>query len=226
MILLELKELKKIYNKGGDAPFTAVSGINLNVMNGDFISVIGKSGSGKTTMLNMTAGLLRPTSGEIFINRVNLWSMNDKNMAAIRNSLIGYIPQGLSLLSNLTILDNVRLPFFLAKRKGSGIERAMNLLEEMRIQKHAKKYPSQLSGGEMRRAMIARALMNYPQILIADEPTVDLDEETAKEVIEVFAEINRKGLTILMVTHENDMTGYGNRLCVMSCGKLIENEIS
>ncbi len=225
MILLELKELKKIYNKDEDAPFTAINNINLNVISGDFISIIGKSGSGKTTLLNMTAGLLRPTSGKILVGNDDLWSMNDKHMAEIRNSKIGYIPQGLSLLSNLTILDNVRLPFFLAKRKGSGIERAMNLLEEMRIQNHAKKYPAQLSGGEMRRAMIARALMNHPQILIADEPTVDLDEETAKEVIELFAEINRKGLTILMVTHENDITGYGNRLCVISCGKLTENKI-
>lgn len=226
MILLELKELKKIYGSDEKNPFTAVNDINLNVMSGDFISITGRSGSGKTTLLNMTAGLLRPTSGKILINNVDLWSMDDKHMAQIRNSEISYIPQGLSLLSNLTILDNVRLPFFLAERKGSGIERAIDLLEEMNMQNHAKKYPAQLSGGEMRRAMIARALINDPQILIADEPTVDLDEQTAKEVIQLFAEINRKGLTILMVTHENDFTGYGNRICVMSSGKLIENEVS
>ena len=129
-------------------------------------------------------------------------------------------------LSNLTVIDNVRLPFFLAKREGNATPRAMNLLEEMRIQNLAERYPAQLSGGEMRRAAIARALINSPEILIADEPTGDLDEETTKEVMKLFSEINFKGITIIMVTHEYDITSYGNRVCTMSSGKLIENEAS
>jgi ABC-type lipoprotein export system ATPase subunit len=224
--LLELKQLKMIYQRDDIASFTAVDSVNLNVMRGDFVSIIGRSGSGKSTMLNMIVGLLRPTSGKILINGDDLWSMDDNHMANIRNSKVGYIPQGSSLLSNLTVLDNVRLPFFLAKREGNGIERAMNLLKEMRIQNLAEKYPAQLSGGEMRRAVIARALINSPEILIADEPTGDLDEETTKEVMKLFSEIHCKGITILMVTHEYDITSYGNRVCTMSSGKLIENKAS
>jgi len=221
--MLELKQLRRIYDRGDIASFIAVDDVNLNIMRGDFVSIIGRSGSGKSTMLNMIVGLLRPTSGKILINGADLWLMNDKNMAKIRNSKIGYIPQGFSLLSNLTILDNVRLPFYLANREGNGIERAMNLLEQMRIQNLAERYPAQLSGGEMRRVAIARALVNNPEILIADEPTGDLDEETTKEVMKLFSEIYCKGITILMVTHESDIISYGNRVCTMSSGKLIEN---
>lgn len=220
--MLELKQLKKIYDRDDIASFTAVDNVDLNIIRGDFVSIMGRSGSGKSTMLNMIMGLLRPTSGTILINGTDLWSMNDKNMAKMRNSKIGYIPQGLSVLSYLTVLDNVRLPFCLAKRKDNGIERAMNLLEEMRIQNLAERYPAQLSGGELRRVAITRALVNNPEILIADEPTGDLDEETTKEVMKLFSEVHCKGVTILMVTHEYDITNYGNRLLMMSSGKLIE----
>lgn len=220
--MLELKQLKRIYERDDISPFTAVDNVDLSVMPGDFVSIIGRSGSGKSTMLNMIVGLLRPTSGRVLINGADLWSMNDENMAKVRNLKIGYVPQGLSLLSNLTILDNVRLPFYLYKREGNDIELAMNLLEEMRIQNLVQKYPAQLSGGEMRRVAIARALVNNPEILIADEPTSDLDEETTKEVMKFFSEVHSKGITILMVTHEYDITSYGNRVCTMVSGKLIE----
>lgn len=224
MMLLELKQLKKVYYREDMAPFIVVDSINLSVKRGDFVSIIGRSGSGKSTMLNMIVGLLRPTSGNILFNGTDLWSMDDKHMAGIRNSQIGYIPQGLSLLSNLTILDNVRLPFFLSQRKGNGIEYAMSLLEEMGIQNLEKRYPAQLSGGEMRRVAIARAQINNPELLIADEPTSDLDKETTREVMEMFSKICSKGVTILMVTHEIDTNSYGNRVFTMASGKLIENE--
>ncbi|MDP4182828.1 MAG: ABC transporter ATP-binding protein [Bacillota bacterium] len=222
--MLELKQLKRVYARDDFSSFTAVDNVDLDIMPGDFVSIIGRSGSGKSTMLNMIVGLLRPTSGKILINGADLWSMNDKEMSKIRNSKFGYVPQGLSLLSNLRILDNVRLPFCLDKREGNGIERAMNLLEEMRIQSLAQRYPAQLSGGEMRRVAIARALVNNPEILIADEPTADLDEETSIEVMKLFARINSRGITILMVTHEYDITDYGNRICAMSLGKLVEKK--
>lgn len=222
--MLELKQLKRVYDRGDFASIIAVDNVDLNVRQGDFMGIIGRSGSGKSTMLNMIAGLLHPTSGKILINGVDFWSMNDKNRSIMRNARMGYIPQGSSLLSNLTILDNVRLPFFFAQREGNGIERAMTLLAEMKIQNLAERYPAQLSGGEIRRAAIARALVNNPEILIADEPTGDLDEETTEEVIKLFSEVNDKGITILMVTHEPDITGYCNRVCVMSSGKLIEKK--
>lgn len=220
--MLELKQLTRVYERDGSAAFTAVDSVNLQVMHGDFISIIGKSGSGKSTLMNMIAGLLRPTSGRVLIDGEDLWAMDDKSMAGMRSSKIGYVPQGMSLLSNLTVLDNVRLPFCLADTKGSGIGAAMKLLEEVGMETLADCYPAQLSGGEMRRTAIARALVNNPEILIADEPTCDLDEETTKEVMELFSKIHSSGVTILMVTHEYDITGYGNRLCRMTSGKLTE----
>jgi ABC-type lipoprotein export system ATPase subunit len=222
--MLELRQLKRVYERDNMPSFIAVNNVDIKIKPGDFVCIIGRSGSGKSTILNMIVGLLRPTSGKVLINGSDLWSMNDNAMAKIRNSKIGYIPQGPSLLSNLTILDNVRLPFCLSHRKGSGIEPAMKLLEEIGLQNLSERYPSELSGGEMRRVAIARALVNNPDILIADEPTGDLDEETTKEVMKLFYDINSKGATILMVTHEYDITNYVNRLCIMSSGKLIEKK--
>lgn len=223
--MLKLKQLKKIYDRDDVASFVAVDSVDLNILEGDFVIITGRSGSGKSTILNMVMGLLRPTSGTVLIDGIDLWSMDDRNMANIRNSRIGYIPQGLSVLTYLTVLDNVRLPFCLANKKDNGIERAMNLLEEMRIQNLAERYPSQLSGGEIRRVAIARALVNNPEFLIADEPTSDLDEETTKEMLKFFSRIHCDGITILMVTHEYDITNYGNRLFVMSSGKLTEKKV-
>lgn len=217
-----MKQLKRVYARANLEPLSAVHTIDFTIKAGDFICIIGKSGSGKSTLLNMLVGLLRPTSGEILIDGIDLWSLTEKDMAKLRSSKFGYIPQGPSLLSNLTVLDNVRLPFCMANKRGNGIESAVKLLEEMGIKELMERYPSELSGGEMRRAAIARALINNPEILIADEPTSDLDEETTKEVMRVFSKINSKGTTILMVTHEYDITRYGNRLCVMSSGKLVE----
>lgn len=222
--MLELRQLKRVYERDNMPSIIAVDNADIKIIPGDFVSIMGKSGSGKSTILNMIVGLLRPTSGKVLINGTDLWAMDDKAMAMLRNSKIGYIPQGPSLLSNLTILDNVRLPFCLSQRKGNGIEPAMKLLEQIGLQNLSERYPSELSGGEMRRAAIARALINSPEILIADEPTGDLDEETTKEVMKLFYDINSKGTTILMVTHEYDITSFGNRLCIMSSGKLIEKK--
>ncbi|MDP4091260.1 MAG: ABC transporter ATP-binding protein [Bacillota bacterium] len=224
--MLELKQLTRVYQRAGSDSFTAVDNVSLQVMHGDFVSIIGKSGSGKSTLMNMIVGLLRPTSGKVLIDGEDLWAMDDKNMAGMRSSKIGYVPQGMSLLSNLTVLDNVRLPFCLADTRGSGIEETMSLLKELGIETLADRYPWQLSGGEMRRTAIARALINDPEILIADEPTCDLDEETTKEVMELFSNIHSRGVTILMVTHEYEITSYGSRLCTMSSGKLMEKKVS
>lgn len=224
--MLNLTQLVKLYEKADTISLTAVNNVNLHVMRGDFISIIGRSGSGKSTLMNMIVGLLRPTCGKVILDGEELWTMDDKNMARMRCTKIGYIAQGMSVLSNLTVLDNVRLPYCLAHKKGDGIEEARSLLKTVGIESLAYRYPAQLSGGEIRRASIARALINNPKILVADEPTCDLDSETGKEIMELFAEINQKGVTIILVTHENDNIIYGNRLCVMSSGKLIEEKMS
>ena len=146
-------------------------------------------------------------------------------MAYVRNTSLGYIPQGLSLLANLTALDNVRLPYFLHKREGDGAARAEMLLEKVGLKGRGDSYPSQLSGGEMKRVAIARALINEPLLLLADEPTADIDEDTTREVMELFTEIRAEGSTILMATHELDNVAYGNRVFRMSGGNLSEASI-
>lgn len=221
-MLLEIKELKKEY-KRGERLFTAVDHVNLSVSRGDFLSIIGRSGSGKSTLLNMICGLLKPASGSICFDGTQLHALKDRELSEFRNSRLGYVPQGTSALSNLTVFDNVRLPFYLSKRQGDAAGRASFLLEEVGLPHLAGMFPSQLSGGELRRVFIARALMNTPDLLIADEPTADLDMETTREIMELFSRINKNGTTILIVTHELDTLEFGNRVLTMSSGKLVES---
>lgn len=220
-MLLEIKGLSKEYQRRGNA-FLAVNGVDLSVRQGDFVNIIGRSGSGKSTLLNMVAGLLMPTSGSIRLNGTELYTLKDKEISELRNTRLGYIPQGLGTLSALTVFNNVRLPYFLSKRQGDASGRASFLLDEVGISALADMLPSQLSGGELRRVLIARALMNEPDILIADEPTSDLDIETTREIMELFARINQNGTTILIVTHELDTLEFGNRVLTMVSGQLTE----
>jgi putative ABC transport system ATP-binding protein len=219
MGLLELNELSKEYNRGGRA-FYAVNRANLSVEPGDFISITGRSGSGKSTLLNMCAGLLFPTQGSVLFEGLNIHHLNDKEVSFFRNAKIGYVAQGQSLLSNFTVLENVCIPWFLSHREGDAEGRAYLLLEQVGIDHLAASYPKELSGGEMRRAAIARSLMNEPLLLIADEPTGDLDAETTAEIMKLFSAIARKGTAILMVTHELDPLNYANQTYTMEAGNL------
>jgi putative ABC transport system ATP-binding protein len=202
--------------------------VNLSIAAGDFISVIGRSGSGKTTLLSMTAGLIKPTSGDVTLEGKNIFSLKDEEISLVRNTKIGYIPQGISLLPNLTVLDNVRLPFYLAAKEpdggGDNVEKALSLLDQVGIAPLAGAWPKQLSGGEQRRVSIARALFNDPAILIADEPTGDLDADTTAEIMELFSRIAQKGTAIFLVTHELDTVSYGDRVYLMSAGTLTEKK--
>jgi putative ABC transport system ATP-binding protein len=218
-MLLEVRGLCKEYRRGETA-FFAVDNADLDIPAGDFVNIIGRSGSGKTTFLAMLAGLLAPSSGSITIDGIDTLRLKDRQMSSFRNSRIGYIPQGAGLLSNLSVFDNVRLPFYLDRRDGDASGRAMFLLEKTGVAHLAQMPPSRLSGGELRRVLIARALMNEPDILLADEPTSDLDGETTKEIMEVFAAINKSGVTIVLVTHEADSRSFGTRTLTMTAGKL------
>ena len=220
-MLLEVKDLVKEY-KRGDTSFPAVNNANLSVSHNDFVSVIGRSGSGKSTLLNLIAGLLKPTSGSIEIEGRDILSLNDEYASFYRNSKIGYVPQGQSVLANLTVLDNVRLPFYFFKREGDAVKKALSLLEQVGIPHLAQSYPKQLSGGELRRVSIARALINDPTILIADEPTGDLDAQTTAEIMKLFSQFPSKRTAVLMVTHELDTVDYGNRIFKMDSGILAE----
>jgi putative ABC transport system ATP-binding protein len=219
MGLLELRELTKEY-KRGDKAFNAVNGVTLSVERGDFISITGRSGSGKSTLLNMSAGLLKPTAGTVLFDGQDIFSLTDRSISLLRNERIGYVPQGQSLLSNFTVLENICIPWFLFKHKGEPEERALFLLGKTGISHLAASYPKELSGGEMRRVAIARALINSPALLIADEPTSDLDAETTAEIMRLLSAIAKEGTAVLIVTHELDTLSYGNKVYSMNEGNL------
>jgi putative ABC transport system ATP-binding protein len=223
MKILELQGLTKEYTRGGRS-FNAVDNANLTVMSGDFISIIGRSGSGKSTLLNMTAGLLKPTKGNVYFDGKDISAFNDEETSLFRNEKAGYVPQGQSLLSNFTVLENVCIPWFLFKREGEPEEKALALLEKTGIRHLASSYPKELSGGEMRRVAIARALINNPPLLIADEPTSDLDSETTADIMKLFSSIAREGTAVLIVTHELDTLTYGNKTYTMNAGILGEKK--
>ncbi len=220
---LEIKGLTKEY-KRGKSTFKAVNNVDLSIAAGDFVSIIGRSGSGKSTFLNLISSLIVPTAGSIQMDGEDVLTMKDKEASYYRNAKIGMIPQGYSSLSNLTVLDNVRLPFYLFKRKGDSSEKAIKLLEQVGIVHLSQSYPRELSGGELRRVSIARALMNDPAIVIADEPTGDLDLNTTADIMELLRGISQKGTAILMVTHELDTVSYGNSTYVMEAGVLTRRE--
>ncbi len=221
-MLLEVKNLRKDY-KRATQQFSAVNNISFSMAQNDFISIMGKSGSGKTTLLNMIAGLLTPTQGKVTINGTNLFELDDKQVSAFRNQYLGYIPQGSSLLPNLTALENIRLPFSLTKReKQSSLNYALQLLEKAQISYLKDAYPANMSGGEMRRIAILRALICQPQLVIADEPTSDLDEESSAQIMALLADIHQQGTGLLIVTHDNDVAGYSQRTLKMSSGRLID----
>ncbi|MBI0153604.1 ABC transporter ATP-binding protein [Gilliamella sp. W8128] len=221
-MLLDVKNLRKDYQRGSQH-FSAVNNVSFSMAQTDFITIMGKSGSGKTTLLNMIAGLLTPTQGKITINGTNLFELDDKQVSAFRNQNIGYIPQGSSLLPNLTALENIRLPFYLTKRENqSSLNYALELLEKAKIGYLKDTYPANMSGGEMRRIAILRALICRPQLVIADEPTSDLDEESSAQIMALLTEIHQQGTGLLIVTHDNDVANYSQRKLKMSSGRLID----
>ena len=221
-MLLDVKNLRKDYQRGSQH-FSAVNNVSFSMAQTDFITIMGKSGSGKTTLLNMIAGLLTPTQGKITINGTNLFELDDKQVSAFRNQNIGYIPQGSSLLPNLTVVENIRLPFYLTKRENqSSLNYALDLLEKAKIGYLKDTYPANMSGGEMRRIAILRALICRPKLVIADEPTSDLDEESSAQIMALLTEIHQQGTGLLIVTHDNDVANYSQRTLKMSSGRLID----
>src|SRR6185436_13219587 len=203
--LIEIKNLRKVYKTpAGD--FTAVNGISLDVQRGEFVAVIGKSGSGKSTFINMITGIDRPTSGEITIDGAPVHSFSEAQMAAWRGRHLGIVFQFFQLFPTLTLIENIILPMELnnlySKRERQ--ERAMHLLQMVEMADQAHKLPSTISGGQQQRVAIARALANDPPQIVADEPTGNLDSKTAAKIFSLFEELVASGKTILMVTHDSD----------------------
>jgi putative ABC transport system ATP-binding protein len=225
-VLLSVSDLKRTYRRGETA-FSAVAGVSFTVGREDFVCITGESGSGKSTLLHLLAGLLRPDEGSVVLAGQDLAALSDGERSRLRSGRIGYIPQGYSLLNNFSVLENVCLPCNLrgrtrAARKETA-ERAKGLLGQMGIAHLAAERPQNLSGGEQRRVAIARGVIASPALLIADEPTGDLNPDRADSIFGFFAEIHRQGTAIVMVTHERGPIPFANRSFVMEEGRLREN---
>ena len=201
--------------------FYAVNPTDFVLEEGKITEIIGRSGSGKTTFLNMLAGLLSPSEGKVTLDETDLYSLDDKALSVLRNQHFGVIPQGQTGLDSLTVLENVKLPYALYHKDAGVDERALELLEQVDIAHLAEAYPSELSGGEIRRLAIARALIMNPSVVFADEPTGDLDDENTQTVLKLFRKIANEGTAVLMVTHETEARQYADFIYKMSAGNLL-----
>lgn len=200
---------------------TAVDGISLEVKAKEFILVTGRSGSGKTTLLSLMGGLTRPTSGRVLLEGLDIWKFDDRQLSQLRSKKIGFIFQFASLIPTLNVRDNLKLPTIFRKADFDTDRRSEELLEMVSLSHKIDAYPSQLSGGEQRRVALARSLMNSPDILLADEPTGDLDEETETDIMEALHRLNKEaGETVVMVTHNTELTRYSTKHLKMSHGKI------
>lgn len=219
--IIDLRQIVKTYDSTSQ-PFTALQDVNLRIQTGEFVAVVGKSGSGKTTLLNLLAGIDRPTSGTISIAGTQLHSLSESQLAEWRGRTIGLVFQFFQLLPTLTIAENVMLPMDFAEIIAPAERRtkALKLLERVDIRDQADKLPVALSGGQQQRAAIARALANDPPILLADEPTGNLDERTGTSVLELFDKLNAEGRTIILVTHERDINRYVDRQVILVDGRV------
>jgi putative ABC transport system ATP-binding protein len=223
--LIMLRNVVKTYT-GAAGSFTALRGVSLQVDAGEFVAIIGKSGSGKSTLINMLTGIDRPTSGEVYVGGAPLHTFSEDQMARWRGTNLGIIFQFFQLMPTLTILENVMLPMDLAGRYAAHErrERALLLLEQVEMAQEADKVPSAVSGGQQQRVAIARALANDPPILVADEPTGNLDSRTADAVFQLFENLVTEGKTILMVTHDTDLANRVSRTVRVVDGEIVADE--
>ena len=221
--IIKTENLSKSFKRGSNTLY-AVKNVNFTLEEGDFVNIIGRSGSGKSTFLNLLSGLLKPTEGKIFAKGKDMSDFSDRDISKYRNEIIGFVPQSLGTLPNLNVLENVSLPYYLFKRDDSAYEKAAMLLDEMGILHLKDDFPKNLSGGELKRVLIARSMINSPELLILDEPTSDLDKNTTMEIMDLLKKINSKGTALIIVTHELDILKYGNTLFQMEDGSLIKKE--
>ncbi|MBN2425755.1 MAG: ABC transporter ATP-binding protein [Calditrichaceae bacterium] len=223
--VIQINDIKKIYHIG-EIDVHALRGVNLSVNEGEFISIMGPSGSGKSTLMNLIGCLDEPTSGKYELDGIDVSSLSKDEYADVRNQKIGFVFQGFNLLPRTTALENVELPLLYDRnhRIKDPIKAAKEALERVGLAERIDHVPSQLSGGQQQRVAIARALVNKPSIILADEPTGNLDTKTSIEIMSVFQELNDQGITILLVTHENDISYYTRRIVKLRDGRIIKDE--
>ncbi|RDI92567.1 ABC-type transporter [Thermosipho africanus Ob7] len=224
-IVFEMNQVKKIY-KMGDVDVKALDGISFKIKKGEFVIIMGPSGSGKSTTLHIMGCLDKPTSGNVYIDGVDVSKLNDKLLAKIRGEKIGFVFQQFNLLPRLTALENVELPMMykgvpLKKRR----KRAKELLELVGLGDRINHKPTQLSGGQMQRVAIARALANEPSYILADEPTGNLDSKSGEDILEIFKRLNKDGMTVVIVTHDPELELLGNHVIFLRDGKIQGRDI-
>jgi putative ABC transport system ATP-binding protein len=222
--LVQLSDVSKTY-RIGDENIVALSKVNLSIAAGDYVALTGPSGSGKSTLANVIGGLDRPDSGSVMYDGRDLAKANDRAISAYRNQTIGFVFQSFNLQPNLTALENVMVPLVLTgMRRKSRTARGRECLEQMGLSDRAAHLPTQLSGGQRQRVSIARALSNRPNILIADEPTGNLDSHRGGEIVELLEALNAEGITLLVITHDSDIARRAKRLVTMHDGALKETQ--
>jgi putative ABC transport system ATP-binding protein len=228
MTMLSLQNVTKEFQLDENTRITPVNNVTLDINPGDFIVIVGRSGTGKTTLLNLAAGLVRPTSGYVTIENRDISQMTDRELSDLRLRTMGFVFQFPSLLSSFTVLENVIMPYNLSSRKNGKAthRRALEILEVMGLLKKKDVYPRQLSAGEQKRVVVTRSLINNPRIVLADEPTSDLDYRTEKEVMALLKDINSRGIAFLMVTHSLQLLPFATRAFEMENGRLNETAIS
>ena len=220
--ILQVKHLKKIYTtRFGGAQVQALSDVNFSVEAGEYVAIMGESGSGKTTLLNILAALDRPTDGEVLLNGNSLGAIRAKDLAAFRRTHLGFVFQDFNLLDTFSLQDNIFLPLVLAGEDYQSMSRKLRpIAEELGIAELLKKYPYEVSGGQKQRAAVARALITEPEIILADEPTGALDSKASDSLLRLFAEINARGQTILMVTHSVKAASHAGRVLFLRDGQV------
>jgi putative ABC transport system ATP-binding protein len=223
--VVKLEAIHKIYDSG-EVKVHAVRGVSIEIQKGEFVALMGASGSGKSTLMNLLGCLDRPTQGRYLLDGIDVSDLDRNALADVRNQKLGFVFQGFNLLSRTTALENVELPMLYSQQRFSRQEmrqRAEHCLEIVGLANRADHFPNQLSGGQQQRVAIARSLVNQPQVLLADEPTGNLDSQTSIEVMGVFQKLNNEGITILMVTHELDIAHFCKRNFILRDGQLVSD---
>ncbi|MCI9648516.1 ABC transporter ATP-binding protein [Oscillibacter sp.] len=222
--LVELRDVYKIYGEGLESEVRALDGVSLTVETGEFLAIVGQSGSGKSTMMNVLGCLDIPTRGDYYLEGTDVRELTDKELSLIRNKEIGFIFQQYNLIQSLTVLENVELPLiYQGINADDRYDMAMEALERVGLAGRVKHKPTEMSGGQQQRVAIARAIATHPPIIMADEPTGALDSRTGQEVLQFLQQLNREGSTIILITHDNGIAATARRCVRLQDGKIVED---